>query len=177
MRRKWLNILLLLCLTIPVALSFSWLYYQKLMIRDEVKDQIVSGISKKNLVLLKFSEKDKKKLDWERNSKEFKYQDEFYDIVDKKVENDTTFYWCWQDNKETAITKKINSLLADALGNRPRNKENQERLTQFLQSLYLSDFQSVNNLMFQSKEQLISYYSFLDNSLSIPPPTPPPKLV
>lgn len=175
MKGKWINILLLLCLITPVTLSFSWLYYRKMMIRNEVKERIIAGISKKKLVLLKFSEKDKKGLNWEHRG-EFKYRDEYYDIVHERVKHDTTFYWCWQDNKETEISKKLNSLLADALGNRPRDQENQERLTQFLQSLYLSDFQHPDYLIFKSKE-LISYYFFNDNSLYISPPTPPPKFV
>ncbi len=55
------------------------------------------------MVRLKFSKTEiTTKLNW-KHSKEFEFNNQMYDVVDKVVTRDSIRYWCWWDFKETEI--------------------------------------------------------------------------
>lgn len=100
--------LLLCCVFVdPVIASFTWLYYQKAIIKREVKRQIIAGIDEDDLVLLKFSKEEAKtKLRWE-HSKEFEYNRQMYDVVKTMTLGGMVYYWCWLDHEETKLNRRF----------------------------------------------------------------------
>ncbi|MBN1819149.1 MAG: hypothetical protein JW833_00435 [Prolixibacteraceae bacterium] len=176
MRNKIAGIFLLLCLWLPVVVTMLWLLYQKELIRDEVKQQIASGLNKEMLITLKFqAEESYQLLKWE-HSREFKYNNQKYDVVNSENRGDSVFFLCWKDEKETGIENRIEELLIKAMGKDPVSREKQQKLTKFYQSLFCSGkfewkpFDRNSEILTYSVT--ITYYSDIS-----PPPGPPPKSV
>ena len=163
------------CLVAPIATSLVILKMQKKQVKREVKRKIIAGIDKSELVLLKFTHVEKNaKLRWE-HAKEFEYNGEMYDVVESKVAGDTNYYWCWWDNEETTLCKKLDELLYFALGHNPKKQENQKRLLNFYKSLFFAEYN--NGIRCIAEDRTLNFYSgqALIREVFYPPPCPPPE--
>ncbi len=167
------SILLILSLAVPFGGSFIVLQFQKQLIKKEIKNRIISGMDRNDLVVLKFTKSESEnKLKWEE-SKEFEYGGEMYDVVESESNGDTITYWCWLDRAETKLNRQLNDLSARAAEQNPWNKENLRRITTFLQSLYSPsrfDLDEFAKFRFAPRFTINSFYS----SICRPPPIPPP---
>lgn len=136
---------------------------------------MMAGVDKEELVLLKFTETEKQtQLKW-KHAKEFEYHGQMYDIVEMEIKGDTTFYWCWWDNKETRLNKQVDELLAYALGKDSQHTENQSRLLTFYKSLFCQQLPDWDLFAIQAIQMPTAFeLSYL--SVSHPPPVPPPEL-
>jgi hypothetical protein len=173
--KRLITILLILSLAVPFFVPFAVLYHQKKQIRKEVKERIIAGLDKKDLVLLTFSaDEAERELSW-HHSREFEYEGEMYDVVEAIHTEDGVSYWCWHDKKEKFIDEKLDELVAKTLMNDPQNKENQKRVSSFLNLpffLWNDSWDSIEHYQIRnSTTDNFSYYS----SVFIPPPSPPPK--
>lgn len=134
--KKIISILLIFAISSPFWLFFSILQYEKKCLKKEIKRNIIAGINKSELVLLKFSaEEIETELKWE-HSKEFEYKNEMYDVVETETRNDSTFYWCWWDYEETNLNKKLDKLVEQAAGTNNKNAEKANRISVFFSSFY-----------------------------------------
>lgn len=136
---------------------------------------MIAGLEKEELVLLKFTEEEKStKLYW-KHAKEFRYNDEMYDIVSSEKDGDTTYYWCWWDHEETVLSKRLAQLVNNVLGDNPQQSDHSLQLLKFFKSLFFSkeDQQYLYNNG-PLKNQLF-YYSSHYFSLAKGVPVPPPK--
>ncbi len=132
-------------------------------------------MDKEDLVLLKFTEKETTtKLRW-KESNEFEYSSQMYDLVEIEMHGDTTYYWCWRDEKETKLNQKLDHLLAFALGHDSKNNENQKRLNNFFKSLFNPKIE-IRILTFDEFVLDNLHYQFLVHNYSFSPPFPPPEL-
>lgn len=168
-----ISILLIFSFVIPFGGSYIILQFQKQIIKKEIKQKIIKGIDKNELVILRFK-KDETfyKLKWE-DSKEFEYEGEMYDIVECTEANDTITYWCWLDHAETKLNKQFDALINKNTEQNPLNQENIKRVTRFLNALYsqkIFEFKCYYEKQIFTKLIETSFYK----SLSIPPPIPPP---
>lgn len=159
-----------------MAASFAILQFQKFQIKEEVKHAMISEMNIEELILLKFSESEKNSLlKWE-HSKEFEYKGQMYDVVKTEVKNKITYYYCWPDDKETRLNKKLDELVAFTLGNNPSHNEYQKNLKLFFKSLYFSRYLQENFVVFSETRN-----SFLFNSEDYLsqfhiPKDPPPEI-
>jgi len=174
-KSKVLGILLIFCFVAPLATTYIILKYQKKQVKREVKWKMIIGIDKEELVLLKFTEEEKQtQLNW-NDSKEFEYKGEMYDIVETKIVGDTIYYWCWLDNEETELNKKIDDIVFYVLGHDKQRKESQKRIENLYKSLYFNPLPNWNYFVIQSDRTTIPYkYSY--KSISYPPLVPPPEI-
>jgi len=176
-KKKIIGILLLLILIAPVFLTYNWLQYQKSVVRKDIKKRIIEGLDKDELVLLKFSTASvQSELNW-KHSKEFEYKQQMYDVVEKQIEGDSIFYWCWWDHEETKLEKQLKKLVADALGLDQQNRLKQKQLSNYFKLLFCpSGFEQQ-----ESTPQIAKNYyggqSVIYSSPLWPPPTPPPVLI
>ena len=175
MKRDILSIFLLFSLVAPLTITFFWLKHQKSTVRREVKQNMIAGLDKNELVLLKFTAQESQtKLHWE-HSEEFEYNDQMYDIVETQIKGDTTYYWCWWDNEETKLNKQLDELLAYALGNNPQNKDSQKQLSDIFESFY--HFEPGENAhAFSQFSPKNSHYGFSCIIFSFSPLVPPPEI-
>ena len=173
--KKIISIFLIISIISPLWLFHSIVQYEKYTTKKEIKKFLISNINKSELVLLKFSiEETKTKLRWE-HSKEFEYNNEMYDVVEKEVISDSVFYWCWWDKEETKLNRKLESLVKLATENHPKNRDRSERLTNFLNSFFAGFSFNQNFYDNGTKHDLFSRYLLNYISLNITPDTPPPK--
>lgn len=162
----------------PFVATYFGLQYRRAMVKREVKWKMIAGLDKSELVLLKFSKKDQAtKLRW-KHSKEFEYEHQMYDIVDKKFFGDSVYYWCWWDYEETKLNKQLAELVQHAWGKDSQNKKKQEELSSYFKGLFCVEISDWNtNLMScLSIDKEEKEFYFLDNYLSYSsiPPIPPP---
>jgi hypothetical protein len=174
LNRKVAGIALFLCFVAPLVATFSILQIQKKMIRKEVKHRMIAGMQLDELVLLKFTAAESENnLRWE-HSKEFEYRDQMFDIVKQETKGDTTYYWCWLDDRETQLNKQLDALVAEILGGHPQSKEKQDKLTDFFKKLYCQHSQE----FMACSKVLQHYYPITDaevTTLHSSPPFPPPR--
>ena len=175
LKSKAFGILLMLCFLAPLASTFVIHQIQKKQIKKALKQKIIAGLNKKELLLFKFTEKEKQtQLEWE-HSKEFEYKGEMYDVIETKIIGNTTYYWVWWDCEETKLNRKLNELVTLALGNNPQNQENQKRLNHFLKSLYFTENAGKESLVFIALNNKNNPEQEFYHLVAHPPLLPPPK--
>ncbi len=175
MKRKIFGILLIVCFVAPVATTYVMLQFQKKQVKKEIKWKMIAGIDKEELVLLKFTEKEiQTQLKW-KHAKEFEYKSEMYDVVETNTLSDTTYYWVWWDHQETKLSKQLNKLVSFALGNNPKQQENQKKLQNFFKSLYFSTPERKEYVVFQEVKNKHYFGQNFYQSLSASPSVPPPE--
>jgi len=172
-KRKYLGIVLLICLVAPIVTCYCWIQHHRRCIRREVKHSIIAGIEKEDLVLLKFTKEDSTNLEW-KHSKEFKFNNYFYDIVERENHGDTTYYWCWWDYKETQLSKQLYTLLPYALGTDTNNQKQDQQLSLLLKNLFLETSSSQSSILAYYKP-IHLFKASLYNSVKRKPLAPPPN--
>lgn len=166
-------IILIISLFFPLGGSFIFLQIQRQLIKKEIKHRIIEGIDKDELVVLRFTRTEsEEKLRW-KESREFEYGGEMYDIVDSESGGDTVTYWCWWDRAETKLNKHLNEQASRTSEHNPWNQENLKRITTFLQSLD-SPSRFNFNLFADSRYCLVPAPEVIYASNCISPPIPPP---
>lgn len=138
---------------------------------------MIAGIPREELVLLKFTEYEKKNdLRWV-HSKEFEYKGEMYDIVETFFKGDTTYYWCWWDYEETKLNKQLDGLLSFAYKKDARTTKNQKIVHAFYNSLYFSYSKTPISSYLELLKLMCPNQSDIFLSHSPTPPDPPPELI
>jgi len=175
MRLKITSILFLLALLAPPMITFYWLQHQKSGVRHEVKQMMIRGIDREKLVLISLTrEESLTKLRWEHPG-EFEYREQMYDIVETRTIGDSVYYWCWWDNEETRLNRQLEELVVKNLNADPVKQDRQDRLNSYFKSLYCSDILRTNPVLPCIELKKNSVYSVSFCSLSISPPSPPPR--
>ncbi len=159
MKSTLISISLFLTLLMPLIALNLWFQYQKKQIRRQVKHQIIDQVDREDLVRFEFSEEEiETKLEW-KHSKEFRYQGEMYDVVERIPTENGYIFYCWWDNKETNLYKKLDRLLADYLGGNSERNQNKLSFFRILKLLYHEDF-CLNFGSIHSEEQDYFTYQF-----------------
>lgn len=170
-------ILLFLCLWAPFAGTWFGLHWQIASVKKEVKRNLIAGLDKNELVLLRFSQADAAiVLRWE-HEKEFEFQGQMYDIVERQTIGDTVIFRCWWDHAETRLNVRLAQLVENALGDDPQKKESETRLQNFLRTLFPPE--SIPLFPLLSPENAPHFAICLPSFSSLPhaPPAPPPEIV
>lgn len=165
---------MLFLLIAPAVVTYTWIQQRKRAVKKEVKWKMIAGIDKSELVLLKFSKSETvSKLKW-KHSKEFEFNNQMYDIVDKITTKDSIKYWCWWDFEETKLNQQLSKLLVSVYQKDIPSKDKQSQIVEFYKSLYFEKvfvwkpFLSVES--FYSKTFNANLYNYLLVKLDNPPP-------
>ena len=143
----------------------------------EISAMINKGLNEKDLIILKFTDKETKtKLNW-KHSREFEFDGHMYDIVEQGREGNSFWYKCYRDHKETRLYKEKEKLIAKALGNDPFQKKQNEKIRNFFKTVFQLDDFIKKDVIFNPS--IIHYSLFtIHYSLFLPsPPTPPPEIL
>ena len=173
MKRKITAVFLLACLLMPALATFGYLQHQKYQVRKEVKHRLMAGIDKSELVLLKFTERQaSRELEWE-HSREFEYRGEMYDVVERAVKGDTLYFWCWWDHKETALNKKLSTLVQNVTRHKPERQEQRQFTLHFYSKWFFQSYQVPQPVYFLSALKYRDYHEPLTRIyLALPEPVP-----
>lgn len=146
---------------------------QKYLVRKEVKQMMIQGISKERLELIMVTPKTKYQLDWEHDA-EFEFRGEMFDVIYQESTGDTIRYWCWRDHKESNLNREL-ALLLDKHTNHQQSNQDNEPLLAFFKSLYaeVHDYISCCPNEALNPQPIFGYlgiYSTTSLDLSTPPP-------
>jgi hypothetical protein len=174
--KKILSILFLFSLIAPFCGTYLGFQLEKSRVKKVVKEQILAGITKEELVKLVFAKNDTaEKLRWEHQG-EFESEGKMYDIIERKYSQDSITYWCWCDDDETHLKKQYKYLVAQALGSNPLKTNSKKQLIDYLKSLYYPE--SANH-GFTTFCPLTDKFAIFENQYistsCTNPPGPPPK--
>jgi hypothetical protein len=174
MLKQLFSILLISSLIGPYLGISLYLKHEKRMLKREIKHRIIEGIDRSELVELSFTPEEKKQLRWE-HSKEFEYNGEMYDVVESKSENGKITYWCWWDNEETKLNRRLNNLLARALHD--TEPSNSTKNAQFWLNLVflVPEISLKKNLEINMPQNKISYSDKYFSEITISGDSPPPE--
>jgi hypothetical protein len=126
--RKVIPIVFILLLSAPFWGTFSWLKLEKHIVRKSIKHKIIDGIDDDLLVHMSFAKADTAtKLEW-KHKKEFSYNGEMYDIVERIYTEDSVKYSLWWDNEETQLNRQLCQLTNNFF---QRNSENENKSSYF----------------------------------------------
>ena len=142
-----------------------------------MKWQLLSETPNEDLVLLKFTTQEaQQKLNWE-HSREFEFENKMYDLVRQSQVGDTLFYWCYEDQEETALNQQIKSLVNLSLANNQDYQNQQKNLLQWFELLYYSP-SSINNTLaiILANEVHHNEYDIIYLSINLAPLLPPPQI-
>lgn len=171
--------MLLACLSLPVLGTYTWLHFQKLCVKQEVKRAFRAGMSKERLVRLAFAAAQVDTLlRWEHD-REFEYQKQMYDVLKREQQGDSIVFWCWWDQEETLLNLQLDDLVQKAFARDPLRKHSEEQLSHFFKTLYC-DFPeplSLISTVFQTATQERGDAIALLNGINLgEPPSPPPQV-
>lgn len=145
--------------------------------RKEAREMILPGLPRERLLLLKFTvEESVTLLDWEHPG-EFEYLGQMYDIVESEIYNDTIYYWCFADHRETRVNKAIEQAIAKAAGQDPARKNQAEQLTDFFKTFFFQDVDNWKTAGFNFVNLQYSASNLPYSSPVFTPPSPPPKVI
>jgi len=167
-----------LALVAPFVGTFTYLEYQKKIERKKIKRAIMAGVDRAELVLLSFSKQEATHvLKW-KHSKEFQYKNEMYDVVETLDSGDSIQYYCWWDHKETALNKKVTSLLFQFLNTDPNTQDSHLRLAHFCKNVFHSNPISLGfgSTSARKEKWNTGWYHFYESYFRAPD-TPPPAFV
>jgi hypothetical protein len=177
MLKKFIAILLLICLVAPFTGSYLFIHYKRNKIRKEVTALILKDLEKKDIAVLKFSGEEVKSLiNWKHDS-EFEYNGHMYDVVDQHYEGDSVILTCYKDQKETSLNHEKQKLIAKSLGQDPVQKNLSERIKNFFSTVFQKDVFAWK--AFITPYEIVHFASLNQHLafLSLNPLFPPPKIV
>lgn len=170
---RGMAIIWILALVLPFWVYFSILKFEIRQVKEKVEKEIMVQMEEDDLQMLAFTRKEAEQdLYWE-HSKEFEYKGEMYDVVEKKITTDSVYYWCWKDEEETVLKKKLHTLLWDRLSNDQKHQQKKSELYQILDSFFFDQISWTSTVyysdMIHQYFYLNLYFKFQD-----PPKAPPP---
>ena len=168
-------IVLLFCLALPLCTTVLWFKHEQKSIKKEVKHQIIAGVKKTDLHLIKLTASDSAKLYW-KHAKEFKFEGYMYDIVERKHQNDTTYYWCWKDYAETALEKELKEKVSQLFTQHPDKDTKNNQLQRFFKSLCIGQTIETKLQQFSFLPKTFFHYQYPHSSSVKNIPTPPPQV-
>jgi hypothetical protein len=150
---------------------------QRHEIRKEIKQQIKAGVPEEELVLLKIPKAFEAKpnpLFQRIHAHEFRYNGGMYDIVRQEAHEDTTWYYCLSDEKETQLFANLEELVKSDMNQNSQRRERNEKLQRLLDSLFCSDDNGVA-WVYSAEAVELTHDSFSLKTWNCQPLTPPPK--
>ena len=165
------------CLVAPFLGTYFFLHYQHNKIRKEVSEHILNEHNEENLVLLKFTAEESSALLKWKHAKEFEFNGRMFDIVSQENSNDTIYYTCYQDHKETTLNQTKKKLIAKSLGQEPFQKNHQKQIKNFFSTLFCKDYFAWSSNVNPSLNFEFLILNFEFSSIIIAPLSPPPKFL
>jgi hypothetical protein len=169
--KKFLSILLVF------AFSYSFIGYylnfeiEQYLVKEEVKENILNHLPVNQLILIKISSGNHESITWTELGKEFRFSGTMYDVIKSKVVNDTSYFYCYNDTKESKLLANLDKLVKDQANN-SKSKSNQKKqeIIFFYQIELFS--QNLSEKPVQYFIHSVGFASILTDVLS-----PPPKAI
>ena len=176
--RKIISNILLLFVLFQLAGYLLIFKTQQFQIRKDIKYRIKAGIPDDELVLITIQNSlldDKNPIFQWIHKKEFRYNGNMFDIVRKQVYMDSTQFYCLSDHQETQLFANLEYLVKKEMAQNSEQKQQRERASQLLNSLYFSQTFHPNFINSSQEIEFLDYYFRLKTWINAPN-IPPPKV-
>lgn len=109
MKHFWIVLFLSAQLATLTGIQFGIFKYRQANIRKDIKRAIKEGVPKDQLVDFVFHTQEESwiNLDWTKPEKEFRFNNQMYDIIETRKSNDTIYFKCIHDVKESGLFQQI----------------------------------------------------------------------
>lgn len=174
MLKRLIPILLILLILAPHLVVRLWLNQEKKMARRHFKEFVIKNAPETDFLHFKFTKADiAHKIRW-IHAGEFVMDGKFYDVASKRISSDTMYVKAWEDDKETAVEKKIAALTSDFFGKDSKAKDSSSRRFKLMQLVYIMPtvFKNLDQEQVNSSKNSQKIYfcsSGCDDNLSPPP--------
>jgi len=173
MKEKVRSFILLVVLTMPFLVTYSWIQYRKISIRNEFEMTVQNEVNEQLMVILKFHKNEvDKKLRFEHIN-EFEYNSKMYDVIRITSSADSICFFCIQDAEETSLNKILSALITNPLKSDPISREKETKLNDFYKTLYFSKNVSFDNPPFNLTKMNPFYLQIKSSDLKSKIYTPP----
>lgn len=145
--------------------------------RKEIKTKIKLGIPDRELTAIEFKKSDLPNIHWEKENKEFYYQDKLYDVVKKDEKSACVIFYCIDDKQEqvlfSSLDEHVNTFITS---HNSKSNSSSKKLNEHVVKIYFSnsfDFKFITN------SNLVSYSFSAKNYPSEFPEinSPPPEFI
>jgi hypothetical protein len=147
----------------------------KYSIKSEIYTRAINNQNDDELTLIKIPIKNQKSLDFKLiEDNEFIYKGEYYDVVKKKVVNDSVYYYCFNDSKETSLWDNLDKHIKVHNDlNTTHQKKNQNIIKSMVKELFIDK----DHIQLYLYSQDLKFYSHKDKKhlLHYEVLTPPPQ--
>lgn len=141
--------------------------------KKEIKEFFEEDLDKEELVCFEFSDQEIHSLKW-KHEKEFEYMDNMYDVVYREHDGNKHLLWCYKDDFERELKKKINHFLAFGSDNDIQKSDNKKKLSHFFQGLFFQNTKpELDYFTYSTKSEYPDTTHLVSTDLS--PVKPPPK--
>lgn len=114
-----LSLILFFALLLKLGGYYAILNYERHEIREKVEHKIIKSLKKSELICIIANAENLPKIEWERPAKEFKFEDNLYDVAYVEKVSGIIYYYCLSDKDESKLEAKINTLLENQTKNSP----------------------------------------------------------
>lgn len=132
-----------LCLVLGLLVGYALhLKIEKETIRTSVKALIFEGLDRSELVFISTEQQSDPSFSW-KDEGEFVLNGRFYDIVETIDDQEQQGHWCWLDEEESEVEKKINRLYTLKVNSSESQKKRNLVFQNFMNSLYFHPLKTV----------------------------------
>jgi hypothetical protein len=166
--RKILSILMIFIFSYSVIGFYLSFEIEHNQIHKEVQSRIIKSLPESQLAVIKIPFSDKKKIRWKEYGKEFNYEGNMYDVVRSEIRTDTTYYWCFSDEKETKLLVHFDQLIKDQTDHsRSKQIQKKQEVNYFLKEVSSGSFLTEKPMLFCN---FSSFYKSIVIDVLSPPP-------
>jgi hypothetical protein len=111
---------------------------EQFRIKEEIKEKIIHNLPYNKLTLIKVSSVDKGNFTWTEYGKEFRFNSNMFDVVRIKIQGGKTYYYCFDDEKESNLFIHLDKLVKEQTDNsRSRTTQKKQHITYFFHETLL----------------------------------------
>ncbi|NPD45594.1 MULTISPECIES: hypothetical protein [unclassified Lentimicrobium] len=143
-------------------------------VKDEVKYLIKHFVPQEELVLISIENSKSYLLAWTKPNKEFRYQGQMFDIVEKQIKDNKIIYSCIHDFKESKLFENLDIHIKNYISHHPEQQNKTKNLLNIMAKLF---FFQRNTLLLESHSRIkkintiyIQNYQSIVLDLQYPPP-------
>ena len=178
MTSRFVSIFILVALILPFWVVYTGLKQERYNMRTELRRAILDTMDKSELEMLVFSKTGiDDGLNWE-NDFQFEFQNQSYDVAQKKVGNKTIVLWCKKEVNDKTFKKELREVLVLNMAGANDHKEHHFHLFQWFKSLKTETAIEVPSFAeINIEDYIYNYANPVYSAPTIRPQIPPPDFI
>jgi hypothetical protein len=141
---------------------------EKDTIKEEIKEKLINSLPENELSLIKISSGEYSQITWTEEGREFRYNGNMFDVVKIKIRTDTTYYYCYIDQKENKLFSNLDELVKDQTdSSKSKTNQKKQEIIYFYCDLFFHQCITETPVLYFN---CLSLYQSIDADILFPPP-------